>query len=218
MRYKCLVLDHDDTVVKSTPAIHYPAFVEAMRILRPNDEKFSLEEFIGYSFKPGFMELLRDIKCLNDEEIEIEQEIWRKFTKTAMPESYEGFDVLFKRYRERGGQIAVASHSESENILRHYQALFGFEPDLVFGWDRPEAERKPHPFPLEETMRALSLKPSELLMVDDLKPGMDMAQQCGVDFAWAGWSDTRSAVGSYMNENAQYAFDTVAAFEQFLLK
>ena len=25
MRYKCLVLDHDDTVVDSTASIHYPA-------------------------------------------------------------------------------------------------------------------------------------------------------------------------------------------------
>ena len=29
MKYKCLVLDHDDTVVDSTASIHYPAFLEA---------------------------------------------------------------------------------------------------------------------------------------------------------------------------------------------
>ena len=27
MRYKCLVFDHDDTVVNSTATIHYPSFV-----------------------------------------------------------------------------------------------------------------------------------------------------------------------------------------------
>ena len=34
-RIKCLALDHDDTVVMSSPEIHYPSFVEAMRLLRP---------------------------------------------------------------------------------------------------------------------------------------------------------------------------------------
>ena len=33
--FKCLILDHDDTAVASTPAIHYPAHLEAMRVLRP---------------------------------------------------------------------------------------------------------------------------------------------------------------------------------------
>lgn len=28
MRYPCLVVDHDDTVVNSTATVHYPCFVE----------------------------------------------------------------------------------------------------------------------------------------------------------------------------------------------
>ena len=35
MRYRCLILDHDDTVVNSTATIHYPAFLEALKLLRP---------------------------------------------------------------------------------------------------------------------------------------------------------------------------------------
>ena len=31
LRYRCLVLDHDDTAVMSTPLIHYPAHVKAMK-------------------------------------------------------------------------------------------------------------------------------------------------------------------------------------------
>ncbi len=45
MKYKCLVLDHDDTVVKSTPTIHYPSFIEAMKELRPQMEPYTLETF-----------------------------------------------------------------------------------------------------------------------------------------------------------------------------
>ena len=34
----CLVLDHDDTVVASTPTIHYPAFLDAMEEHAPGSE------------------------------------------------------------------------------------------------------------------------------------------------------------------------------------
>ena len=33
MRYQCLVLDHDDTVVRSAETVNYPAFVEQLHNL-----------------------------------------------------------------------------------------------------------------------------------------------------------------------------------------
>ncbi len=217
MRYKCLVLDHDDTVVKSTPSIHYPSFLEALRVLRPAFEAPTLEAFIGYSFHPGVLTVFRDVLKFDDEEMKIEQEIWRKHTRAVLPEAYGGFDHLLACYRAAGGLICVVSHSESENIKRHYRALFGFEPDMVFGWEMPPEERKPHPYPLDAIMRAHALLPSDLIMVDDLKPGLDMARARGVDFAWAGWSHTAFCVGEDMRKNADYAFDEVSALEEFLM-
>ena len=43
------ILDHDDTAVKSTPNIHYPSFVEALKSLRP-DIELSLNDFVNYCF------------------------------------------------------------------------------------------------------------------------------------------------------------------------
>ena len=48
MKYKCLILDHDDTVVMSTPSIHYPSFIEAIKVLRPNLSSLTLDDL-----KPG---------------------------------------------------------------------------------------------------------------------------------------------------------------------
>ena len=31
MKYKCLVFDHDDTVVNSTATIHHPCFAEYLK-------------------------------------------------------------------------------------------------------------------------------------------------------------------------------------------
>jgi phosphoglycolate phosphatase len=46
LKYKCLILDHDDTSVKSTPDIHYPSFVQALKELRPNEKPITFEEFV----------------------------------------------------------------------------------------------------------------------------------------------------------------------------
>lgn len=48
LRYPCLVLDHDDTVVQSTPTVNYPSFLETLKVLRP-EMKMTLEQFLRYS-------------------------------------------------------------------------------------------------------------------------------------------------------------------------
>ncbi len=57
---------------------------------------------------------------------------------------------------------------------------------------------------------------SELLMLDDLKPGYDMAKSCGVDFAAAGWSNDIPEIESFMRSNCDKYFKTVAGFSDFL--
>ena len=36
MHYRCLVLDHDDTVVRSAETVNYPALVEKLRRDHPD--------------------------------------------------------------------------------------------------------------------------------------------------------------------------------------
>ena len=70
-----------------------------------------------------------------------------------------------------------------------------------------------------ETMWALaqfSLPASELLMVDDLKPGYDMARAAGVDFAAAGWAYDVPEIEAFMRKNCDFYFKTVQEFRTFL--
>lgn len=216
MRPRCLALDHDDTVVQSSSEIHYPSFLEAMRILRPERAGMGFEEFISYSCAPGMHAFLTEVLALDAQEMRVEQEIWRKYTLSHIPDAYDGFAALLARFRAQGGYICVISHSEREIIERHYRELFGFLPDLIFGWEQPEHRRKPNPYPLEETMRVFELRPEEILLVDDLTPGLAMAAACGVPSAYAGWSHTAPAVGARVRPHATYAFDTVAELAAFL--
>ena len=86
----------------------------------------------------------------------------------------------------------------------------------VFGWEQPPERRKPNPWPLEEIMRRLGLAPEELLMIDDLKPGFDMAHSCGVDFAAAGWAYDVPQIEDFMRRNSDFYFKTVQELADFL--
>jgi HAD superfamily hydrolase (TIGR01509 family) len=213
--YPCLVLDHDDTVVKSTPEVHYPAFIKTLKALRP-DIHISLDQFIYYCFDPGFAALCSDILKFSDAEMRVQLANWQSVAHVIIPAAYEGMGDIVRRQKAEGGWVCVVSHSEPAVILRDYDMRFGLAPDMVFGWDSDAEKRKPHPYPLRQIMNTLGVKPAELLMVDDLKPGLDMARGCGAAFAWAGWSCRVPAIEAFMRENADYALSTVQSLSDLL--
>lgn len=216
LKYRCLILDHDDTVVKSTPEIHYPSFSEALSTLRPDEKPLSLEEFIGYCFSPGFSELCSDIVKFTKEEQEYQYRIWKSYTQTRIPDFYEGIPELIKKFKNMGGILTVVSHSESVHIERDYMLKCGVVPDMIFGWEDAPERRKPSPYPVSEILRTFSLDKSEALVVDDLKPGLVMARSSGVDFAGAGWSHAILDIIEYMDNNADFYFRTVKELGEFL--
>jgi len=217
MRYKCLVFDHDDTVVNSTATIHHPCFEEYLRLRRPG-MSCSLEKYFIKNFDPGFISMCKEDYGLSDEDMADETQFWLNYVKGHIPSAYEGMADIMRRHKAQGGLICVVSHSFEDNILRDYRANGLPEPDAVFGWGRPVEQRKPYPYPLEEIMRIFSLRPHELLMIDDLKPGYDMAKSCGVDFAAVGWANDVQHIERFMRANCTLYFKTVEEFADFLDK
>ena len=215
LNYPCLVLDHDDTLVNSTAVIHYPAFRQALDVLRPGLE-LTLEDYLRYNFTPGFTALCRDILHFTPEEEAYQTQNWLRRVDAHIPRVYPGFPELLKRFRAEGGRVCVVSHSMRANILRDWRENGLDAPELVFGWDVPPECRKPSPWPLEEIMRRLSLPPEALLMVDDLKPGLDMARACGVDFAAAGWSHSIPEIRAFFRSAAVPCCTRVAELEPLL--
>ena len=53
-------------------------------------------------------------------------------------------------------------------------------------------------------------------MIDDLKPGYDMAREAGVDFAAAGWANDIEPIESFMRSNCRYYFKTVPELADFV--
>ena len=216
-RYPCLVVDHDDTSVMSTPSLHYPAHVEALRRLRPALEPIALDGWLSRNFDPGLMEYLVGELGFSEEELRQNYLVWREFTRSRVPDFFPGLLDIYAEHKSRGGALVVISHSEVEMIGRDYRAAGLADrrgggpvlPDLVFGWDADPGRRKPHPYPLLETMRRLGFTPSEILMLDDLKPGADMAAAAGVDFAAASWGHSIPRIRDVMRARSRYFLERV---------
>ena len=68
MKYRCLVFDHDDTVVNSTATIHHPCFVEYLQKYYPG-ESMGLEEYFLLNFAPGFVPMCRERYGMSDEDL-----------------------------------------------------------------------------------------------------------------------------------------------------
>ena len=86
----------------------------------------------------------------------------------------------------------------------------------MFGWDEPPAERKPSPHALYQIMERLKVKPEEMLVVDDLKPGYDMALSAGVPFAAAGWANDIPEIEAFMRKNCGLYFKTIEELKDYL--
>lgn len=213
LRYSCLVVDHDDTSVMSTPSLHYPAHVEALRRLRPGHLPIGLDGWLAKNFDPGLMGYLEGELGMNEEELRQNYLIWREFTNSRVPEFFPGLLDIYSEFQREGGILAVISHSEVEMIKRDYRAAgeAGPEvmPELFFGWDEDPKKRKPHPYPLLETMRRFGLEAREILVLDDLKPGADMAAAAGVDFAAAGWGHSIPSIRAAMQGLCAYYLERV---------
>ncbi len=217
MKYKCLLLDHDDTVVASTESIHYPSFVEYIREKKPHlIGKYSFEEFILKNFDPGVLEFFRDDVGLSDTEMDEEEQYWRDFVATRIPTAYPGIGDIIADFRGLGGIVGVASHSFEENIRRDYAHNGLPTPDCIYGWDLPREKRKPAPFTVLDICERYGILPNEVLVVDDLKPGYDMARSAGAHFAAAGWAYSVPEVESFMRARCDYYLGSVGELRRLL--
>lgn len=216
LKYRCLVLDHDDTVVQSMKTLSYPFFLYVLGIFRPG-KTMSFSDYVRDCHHYGFAELCRLRFGFSEEELAKEHEMWMSYVLSHTPAPYPGIERIIRRQKDEGGLICVVSHSSQKNILRDYDAHFGIRPDAIYGWERPENERKPNLFPLLDIMTRYGLKPDEILVVDDMKLACKMAQPLGVKVVYAGWSGMGvPEIDEEMCALCDMCFDSIQKFEEFL--
>jgi len=219
MNYRCLIIDHDDTTVDSTPSVHHKAHLEQMRRLGRQHQALTLQEWFKINYDPGLAYYLNTVLRLSKEEQELCYTIWREYTTTMIPPFFPGILKILQRFQKHGGIIVVVSHSEPDIIQSHYQKqedVPGLMPDLTIGWTGDREKNKPSTWPIEKVLETYTLAPGDLLVVDDLKPGIIMARKAGVDSLGVGWSHAIEEIKQDIRLLSTYYAETVKDLEKLL--
>lgn len=216
LKYPCLVLDHDDTVVQSEATITYPCFCKTMAVIRP-ELSVTQKEYARGCSELGFVEMCKQWYAFTQKELDDEYLFWKEYSKTHIPAPAPGMDEIIRKQKALGGNIFVVSHSAEEMILRDYKELFNIIPDGIYGCDAPISEQKPNPHPILDIIKKYGYKPQEILVVDDMKPGLEMARSAGVKIAFAGWERKDfPAIYDEMKVLCDFTFDSTAELSCFL--
>lgn len=218
LKYRCLVLDHDDTVVQTEKSLGYPYFCEILEQFRPGCT-ISFPEYVYDCHNYGFSEMCRRRWNFTPEEQKEEYRGWMAYILTHLPDIFPGIGDVILRQKAEGGLICVASHSSFENITRDYLHHFGVVPDAIYGWDLPAEQRKPAPYPLQDIMRKYQLAPTDILVIDDMKLGWKMAHAEGVPIAFAAWGKQEfPELSAEMRELCDFSFDMPQTLCEHLFK
>lgn len=216
LKYPCLILDHDDTVVQSETTVNYPFFCYILDQYRPG-QTISLGDYTRDCFSLSFSGMCRKRFQFTEQELADEFKAWHTYASAHIPPYYPGIENVIRRQKEAGGLVCVVSHSSQGNILRDYRSHFGIEPDAVYSWDLPAEQRKPSVYPLMDIMRRFQLLPPALLMVDDMQQGYEMAHKAEVPMAFAAWSHQDiPEILAPMRAQCDFSFDSPAELEHFL--
>ncbi len=91
-------------------------------------------------------------------------------------------------------------------------------PDRIFGWNGNPKENKPEIWPVEETIKQFGIEKKDILVIDDLKPGITMAINAEVDSAGVGWSQSHKIpeIKADLVETCTYYFEKVQELEDLI--
>ncbi len=218
LKYPCLVLDHDDTVVRTEETINYPCFCQYLAQYFPG-YTLTLEQYIHGCYSLGFVQMCRQWFSFSEAQCRHEYDYWQHYIAHHMPQVYPGVGPLLRMQKDRGGKIIVVSHSNREVIQRDYLHHFGILPDAVYGWDLPEAQRKPSPYPVLDVMERFGYTREQILVVDDMTPGWEMARTAGVKIAFSAWGrQNYPQILLDMGGRCDFTFHNAAQLQSFLFQ
>jgi hypothetical protein len=95
LKYPCLVLDHDDTVVQSEATVHYPCFEEFLKIYRPGTI-YTLADYVRDCGIMSFVDLCRVRFEMTEKELQEEYHFWKNYVQTHIPLAFPGIKELLE--------------------------------------------------------------------------------------------------------------------------
>ncbi|ELP85671.1 hypothetical protein EIN_409900 [Entamoeba invadens IP1] len=214
------MLDHDDTSVDSTPHIHYPCYLQFMKN-HPHDAILSYNEWFKMLWHEGLFNYYRKELKMTEDQVKEAVDDSRQYGLThESAKFFPGFIPLLKAFKARGGILVVVSFSSAENINKHYNEQTKGEilPDFVYDWkhDAPE-QCKPFPYPVFDVMKRYNLKKEDILVVDDMLPGLTMARKAGVKCAGAVYGKGHEVLQTELSEASDYLCASVEDLQRLVI-
>ncbi|ELP87272.1 hypothetical protein EIN_095090 [Entamoeba invadens IP1] len=218
-RFKCLVIDHDDTSVDSTPKINYPCYLSFMREYAPSIPPASLTSFQNYLFDIGITKYYKDVARLPDHLIKYEAEYWQAYADSHdPPDFFPGFLDVLKHFKQLGGLVVVVSYCDKNNIARAYTKAGSFLPDKIFGCDSHNPKlSKPHKELLVSIMREFNLRENEIVVIDDMSDGFRMADHFkGITKVGVTYGDGHEDIKDKMKGMCHFVATSVKELNDFI--
>ncbi|EAD0598855.1 HAD family phosphatase [Listeria monocytogenes] len=177
---KAIVMDFDGIVI-DTEVVWYEIFKEWFKTKQNYD--LSIEEFlqcVGSNVDDLFRELNRTEQMdINRQDFEAETQATFIENSKSLP-AKEGVESFIRELKERGLKLALATSSQRPKPLYHLErlGLLGYFDAIITAEDVTRI--KPEPDLFLEALRALDVKPSETLIVEDSRNGLLAGNSAGV--------------------------------------
>lgn len=201
LRKKCLILDHDDTIINSQESIHYPLFVDVLKILRPNIIPIDFEKFIELSNELGFVKMCRMLYHYNEKEIQFEYEHWKIHSSLIEAPAFEGIKEFLTAFIEIGGVIIVYTMNSKQNVIKDYERLFNFVPNRIISHDQYYILRKPYRLSILKELHNLNLTVEDCIFIDDTPMLLELKHRLNMDFIAANWAKSANPLWKKFNHD-----------------
>lgn len=171
------IFDFDDTIVDSTPNIHYKAYKSFCDMT--NREPLTLEDYYSALFNKTYVEFIEEMNLTQDE-YTLEYENWKNYTSQYKPQAFRDVLRIIKNIQAKGHKIVICSQSNKEAIEDFFSTT-DITPDLIISGDREHPENnKPYDYPINLVKEKYGVENSQIYVIDDMKPGLLMAKNNNV--------------------------------------
>ena len=98
LKYHCLVLDHDDTVVQTERTMGYPYFRDYIERIRPG-QTLSFPEYVRDCNNMNFADMCRIRWQFTEEELQEEYTGWKAYSRIHTPAVCSGMERIIRRQK-----------------------------------------------------------------------------------------------------------------------
>ena len=130
--------------------------------------------------------------------------MWREYVLKNNAPIFDGLKEVLTDYKKQGGIVVSHTHNHHDIVVRDFINLVGFEPDEIFSVDSDPEYVKPHTKSIDYLKNKYKLESKDMVMMDDLSYGYEMAKKASIDFIAPGFGIYSYDIKDFFLSGATY--------------